>query len=68
MLAFTENLHNEIQSIAILLQRFIENPEIKDEIAAACKTVGQLLIKGLEIFFPMFNHIIAELFTVASVV
>jgi hypothetical protein len=50
-----------------MLENFECNEAKVSEIAKICRNIGQLLLKGLEGFYTIFNHILEGLFAAACV-
>ena len=41
-----------------MLESFDADETHVNDIAAICRNIGQLMLKGLEAFYPIFNHIL----------
>lgn len=67
VLSFVMSLQGELKLLYGMLERFEYSEANVQEIAKTCRNIGQLLLKGLELFFTIFNHILEGLFAAACV-
>jgi hypothetical protein len=50
-----------------MLESFDADETHVNHIAAICRNIGQLMLKGLEAFYPIFNHILEGLLAATCV-
>jgi len=68
LLSFVSSIYSEMDVLRNLLASFDSDNSALPALAVSCRTVVQLLAKGIEIYYAMFNHILRDLFAIASAI